>query len=103
MTTSLCEYVSNILKVDRCRLLVWNETILATRYELLFMKVASAQRITDTVLLIFWLMLPSSRVLSSYITIYFFVKKFVFWNVYISVNTIFECLYMFLVEKGAIN
>ena len=33
----------------------------------------------------------------------FFAKKFIFSNVYISVNTIFECLYTFLVEKGAIN
>ena len=31
---------------------------------------------------------------SSYTTIYFFVKKFICSNVYISVNTIFECLYM---------
>ena len=41
--------------------------------------------------------------ISSYTTIYFFVKKFIFSNVYISVNSIFECLYMFLVEKEAIN
>ena len=33
--------------------------------------------------------------ISSYTTIYFFVKKFIFSNVYISVNTTFECLYMF--------
>ena len=30
-----------------------------------------------------------------YTTIYFFVKKFIFSNVYIIVNTIFECLSMF--------
>ena len=31
------------------------------------------------------------------------LKKFIFSNVYVSMNTIFECLYVFLVEKGAIN
>ena len=30
-----------------------------------------------------------------YHSIYFFIKKFIFSNVYISVNTIFECIYMF--------
>ena len=34
--------------------------------------------------------------ISSYTTINFFVKKFIFSNVYISVNMIFECLYMFV-------
>ena len=33
---------------------------------------------------------------SFYTTIYFFGNKFIFSNVYISVNTIFECLYIFL-------
>ena len=33
--------------------------------------------------------------ISSCTTIYLFVKKFVFSNVYISVNAIFECHYMF--------
>ena len=31
------------------------------------------------------------------------LKKFIFSNVYVSMNTIFECLYVFLVEKGVIN
>ena len=31
----------------------------------------------------------------SYSTIYFFVKKFIFLNVYFSMNMIFECIYMF--------
>ena len=35
------------------------------------------------------------KYLTSYTTIYFFRKKFIFSNVYISVNTIFECLFMF--------
>ena len=33
--------------------------------------------------------------ISSHTTIYFFVKKFIFSNVYISVNAIFKYLYMF--------
>ena len=41
--------------------------------------------------------------ISSYTINHIFVKNFMFSNVYISVNTIFECLYMFLVENGAIN
>ena len=32
-----------------------------------------------------------------------FRKKLLFSNVYISMNTILECLYMFFVEKGTIN
>ena len=40
--------------------------------------------------------------ISSYTIIHIFVKNFKFSNVYISVNTIFECLYMFLVENAAI-
>ena len=39
--------------------------------------------------------------ISSYTTIYFFLKKFIFSNVYISLNTIFECLYyVFWLRKG---
>ena len=40
--------------------------------------------------------------ISFYTTIYFFIKKLIFLNVYFSLNMIFECLYMFPVEKGAI-
>ena len=40
-------------------------------------------------------MLVSWMFISCYTTIYFFVKKFSFSNVYNSVNTIFECPYMF--------
>ena len=91
-------------KVSRCRTAVPNETILATRQEFFFTKVAPVQSITGIVLLDFWLMLPSWMFVLFYTTIYFFVKKFIFSNVYISVNTIFECLYLFFfVEKGAIN
>ena len=40
-------------------------------------------------------MLLSWMFTSSYTIIYFFVKKFIFLNVYISVNAMFGCLYMF--------
>ena len=53
------------------------------------------QSITDNVLLNFWLMLFCWMFIWFYTTIYFFVKKFMFLNNYISVNTKFECLYMF--------
>ena len=43
----------------------------------------------------FLLTLLSWTLILSYTTIYFFVKKFIFSNVYISVNTIFECLNVF--------
>ena len=46
-------------------------------------------------------MLLSRMFISSYTTIYFFVKKFIFSIVYNSVNTIFECPYMFFgLERG---
>ena len=82
---------------------VSNETFLATEQEFFFTKIAPIESITDIVLLSFWLMLLSWMFISSYTAIYFFVKELIFSNVYISVNTMFECLYMFLVEKGAIN
>ena len=44
--------------VSRCRPTVWNETILATKQEFFFTKVAPVQSITDIVLLGFWLILP---------------------------------------------
>ena len=90
---SLDRYSSKTREVSRCRPAVSNVTILATRQEFFFTKVASVQSITDIVLLDFWLMLPSWIFISSYSSIYFFVKILIFSNVYISVNTIFECLY----------
>ena len=69
--------------------------------EFFFTKVAPIQNITDIVLLDFWLMLVSWMFVSPYTTTYFSVKKFIFSNVYISVNTVFECLYMvFGWERG---
>ena len=64
--------------MSRCRLAVSNETILAARQESFFAKVAPVQSITDIALLHFWLMLPPWMFVSSYFTIYFFVKKFFF-------------------------
>ena len=42
----------------------------------------------------FWLILLPGMFISSYNTICFFVNNF-FWNVYILVNTIFECSYLY--------
>ena len=41
----------------------------------------------------FWLMFLHCH------SIYFFIKKFIFPNAYISVNTIFECIFSFGWEK----
>ena len=84
---------SKIRKVNRCRSAVSNETILATKQEFFFTEVASVQSITDIVLLGFWLILLPGMFISSYTTIYFFVKNF-FSNGYISVYTIIECSYL---------
>ena len=56
-------------------------------------KSSPAQSINDIVLLDFSLILLPF--ISSNTTIYIFVKNSFFWNVYISVNTIFECCYLF--------
>ena len=77
---------------------VSNETILATKQEFFFTKVALVQSITEIVLLGFSLILLPGMFISYYTVIYFFVKNF-FPNVYISVNTIFECSHCLLVEK----
>ena len=98
---SLDGYSSKIRTGNRCRPAVSNETILAFRQEFFFTKVAPVQSITGFVLLDFWLMLLSWMFTSSYTIIYFLVKKkFIFSNVYISVNMIFECLYIFWLRKG---
>ena len=83
-------YGSKIRKVNRCWPAVSNETILATKQEIFFTKVTPVQSMSNIVLLDFWLMLLSWMFISSCTTIYFFVNKFFFSNVYISVNTIFE-------------
>ena len=72
---------------------VSNETILATKQEFFFTKVVPVQSITDIILLGFSLILLPGMFISHYTIIYFFVNNF-FSNVYISVNTIFECSYL---------
>ena len=93
MRISLYGYGSKIQKVSRCRPTVSNQNILATKQEFFFTTVAPVQSITNIVLLGFWLMLLSEMFILSYTIIYFFVNNF-FLNVYISVNTIFECSYL---------
>ena len=63
--------------------------------EFFFTKIAPVESITDVVLLDFLLMLLSGMFISSYTTNLLFRKEIVFLNVYISMNTVFECLYMF--------
>ena len=69
--------------------------LLATRQELFFSKVYPVQSITDIVLFDFWLMLLSSMFISSYTTIYFSLKKFIFSNVYFNECDIRMSLYVF--------
>ena len=94
MRISLDRYGSKKRKASRYRSTVSNETILATKQEFLFTKVALVQSITDIILLDFWLILLPWMFISSCTTIYFFAKNFFFLNIYISVNTIFRCSYL---------
>ena len=94
MRISLDGYGSKIRKVSRCRPTVSNETILATKQEFFFTKVVPVQSITDIIQLGFSLILLPGMFISHYTIIYFFVNNF-FSNAYISVNTIFECSYLF--------
>ena len=91
---SLDVYGSKIRKASRCRIVASNVTNLATRQEFYLTKVAAVQSINGIILLDFSLILLSWMFVSCYTTIYFFVKKFIFSNVYVPVNTIFECLDM---------
>ena len=96
---SLHGYGSKIRKKSRCRTTVSNETILATKQELCFRKVGNAIRNTIHAIhnwhcaIGFLINTAPANVISSYITIYFFLKNFSL-NVYISVNTTFECSYL---------
>ena len=91
-------YGSKIQKVNRCRPTVSDETILATKQEFLFTKVTPVKIINDILLLGFWLTLLPWMVISSYTTIYFFVKNF-FSNVYTSADTIFEFSYLVFFDE----
>ena len=90
---SLSRYDSKIRKVSRCRPAISNETVLATRQEFFFTKVAPVQSITDIVILDFWLL--SWIFDSSNTSICFFVTTFIFSNIYISVS-----LRVFCLKKG---
>ena len=65
-------------------------TILATKHELFFTNVAPIQNITDIVLLGFLSILFLYFILYYYLL---FCKEFIFFQMYILVNTIFECCY----------
>ena len=78
MKISLDGYGFKIRKVSRCRPTASNETILATKQEILFTKVAPVQSINEIVLLGFGLILLPGMFISFYITIYFFLKNFFF-------------------------
>ena len=84
-------------KVSRFRSAISNETILVTS----LCKRCSLIKHNWHCIIEFWLILLSWMFISSYTTFCFFVKKFIFWNVYNSVNIIFECLYMFFVWEMA--
>ena len=86
---------SEIRKASRCRPVASNKTNLATRQEFYLTKVAIVQSINGIILLDFSLVLLSWKFISCYTTIYFFVKKIIVSKVYVSVNTIFECLDIF--------
>ena len=96
---SLDGYGSKIRKVSRCRPTVSNETILATKQEFFFTKVATVQSINDIVLLPFWFIQLPRMFISSYSTIYFPIRSFFFrmfifhWIRYLNV------LICLLVEK----
>ena len=101
-TISLDVYGSKIREASRCRPVASNETNPATRQEFYLTKVATVQRINGITLLDFSLRLLSWMFISCYTTIYFFVKKFTFSNVYVPVNSIFECLDMiFGCDRGS--
>ena len=70
-------------------------TILVTKQEFFFTRVAPIQSITDIVILAFWLILLPWMFISSYTTIYFFVKIFFFECLYFSEYDIRMFLFAF--------
>ena len=94
---SMDGYGSETWNFSRCRPALSIKTNLANRRKFFFTRATLVQSITDIALLNFWLMLLSWMFISSYATIYSFCKKiYTFSSVYVSVNTIFECLYLFI-------
>ena len=74
---------------------VSNETILATKQEFFFTKVAPVQSITDIVILGFSLLLLPGMFISCYTIIYFFVNNFFFECLYFSEYDIPMFLFVF--------
>ena len=95
MRISLDKYGSELRKVSRCKPTVSNETILATKQEFFFTKVATVQSINDIVLLPFWFIQLPRMFISSYSTIYFPVKSFFFECLYFSEYDIWMFLFVF--------
>ena len=92
---SLNRYGSKIRKVSRWRPIVSEETILETKQEFFFTKVAPVQGITYIALLGFWLILFPWMFILSYTTIYFFVKNFLFDFSYFSEYYVPKFLFVF--------
>ena len=104
MEISLNRYGFKIRKVSRWRPKVSNETILETKQEFFFTIVSPVQSITDIVLLGFWLILFPWMFISSYITIYLFVKNFLFQCLYFSECNIRMFWFVFcLTNRPTIN
>ena len=80
---SLDGYGCKIRKVSSCRPAVSSKTILTTRQEFFFTKLTG--------------FLINAALLNVYFILHYhiFFAKEIYFNVYISLNTIFECLYMF--------
>ena len=94
MRISLDGYDPKVRKVNRCRPTVSNKTILATKQKFCFTKAPPVQSITDIALLGFRLILHPGMFINFILHYHLFFRKEFFSNVYISVNTIFECSYL---------
>ena len=69
---------------------------LATRQDFIFIKAAHVQSINNIFFIRFFIN-------AALLNVYFFVKKLMFSNDYVSVNTYLNVFTRLLVEKGAIN
>ena len=90
---------SKIRQVCRCRYAVSNETVsnIPATMQVLFTKTALVLRITDIVLLDFWLLLLPWMFISSYTTIYFSVKKLfylMFLSQWMRYSNVFVCFFI---------
>ena len=95
---------SKIWKVSRCRPAVSNETILAVRQELLFTKNTSRTKHNWHCIIGFLINAALLNVFFNLLYHLFFCKEIYFFEcLYFSEYDIRMSLYVFLVEKGAIN